>query len=86
MKSKPHFLSQDQRSHLMALQRQEHSAKISDRIKAILLLDQGFSSEEVATVLFLNKETITRYEKTYLEGDIEGLCRLNYRGKPCGPS
>ena len=85
MKSRSHFLSQDQRSHLMALQRQERNAKISDRIKAILLLDQGFSYEEVATVLFLNKETIARYEKTYLgEGGVEDLCRLNYCGKPCG--
>ena len=86
MKSRSHFLFPDQRSQLMALQRQERDAKISDRIKAILLLDQGFSYEEVATVLFFSKDTTLRYEKTYLEADIESLCRLNYCGKPCGLS
>ena len=60
MKSRSHFLFPDQRSQLMALQRQERDAKISDRIKAILLLDQGFSYEEVATVLFFSKDTTLR--------------------------
>lgn len=84
MKSRSHFLSHDQRSHLMALQRQERDVKINDRIKTILLLDDGLSYEEVARVLFLSKETIIRYEKTYLEEDgVESLCRLNYSGKPC---
>ena len=84
MKSRSHFLPHDQRSHLMALQRQERDVKINDRIKTILLLDDGLSYEEVARVLFLSKETIIRYEKTYLEEDgVESLCRLNYSGKPC---
>ena len=42
------------------------------------------SHEEVARVLFLNKETIARYEKTYREeGGVKALCNVNYSGKPC---
>lgn len=83
MKSTSHFLSHDQRNHLMALKRQERDVRINDRIKAILLLDQGFSYEEVATVLFLSKETVIRYDQNYQRGGEKALCKLNYSGKPC---
>src|SRR5829696_9420712 len=39
----PHFLSQSERESLKALHRKERDKKICDRIKAILLLDNGWS-------------------------------------------
>lgn len=41
--------------------------KSSDRIKAILMLNKGYSGNEVAEVLLLDENTITSWKKRYLE-------------------
>ena len=40
--------------------------KKSDRIKAILMLNNGYSAGEVASVLMINKNTVTGWKKRYL--------------------
>ena len=79
----PHFLSQPERDSLKALHRQERDKKICDRIKAILLLDNGWSYDRIATALLLDSDTIRRYYTMYLDGGKEALFNLNYSGKPC---
>ncbi len=80
---KHHFLSQAERDSFKALHRKERDKKICDRIKAILLLDNGWSYDKVATALLLDSDTIRRYYELYLEGGKTALIQLNYSGKPC---
>lgn len=79
----PHFLLQSERNSLLAMQRRERDKKISDRIRTILLLDNGWSFDRIATALFLDVDTIRRYYQMYLDHGKEELFRLNYCGKPC---
>lgn len=37
----------------------------ADRIKAILLLNDGYSSQEAAKILLLDDDTITTYKKGF---------------------
>lgn len=83
MQPEPHFLSQPERNSLLALHRRERAKRISDRIKTVLFLDNGWSYDRIATALLLDIDTIKRYYQTYLDGGKEALLKLNYAGKPC---
>ena len=67
------FLSAKERSELYTLQRGLHNKKQCDRIRVILLLDQGWSYEKIATALFLDETTLRRYFKTYVQRGIRVL-------------
>lgn len=54
--------------------------KSADRIKTILLLNQGFSYTETAKLLLLDDITIRRYEKEYKKKGIDGLLENRYQG------
>jgi transposase len=54
--------------------------KAADRIKAILLLDQGFDYAMVAKILMLDDTTIRRYEKEYEKVGVDGLIECRYFG------
>jgi transposase len=59
-------LSAEERRELVRQHRhQGGSAKAADKIKAILLLDDGYSRQEVARVLLRDEDTITRWRDTY---------------------
>jgi transposase len=75
------FLLPSERDSLKALHRANQDKRICDRIKAILLLDNGWSFDKVATALLLDSDTIRRYYKTYAEGGKEALLVLHYSGK-----
>ncbi|HEV3269767.1 MAG TPA: winged helix-turn-helix domain-containing protein, partial [Candidatus Rhabdochlamydia sp.] len=77
------FLTQNEKGILKARHRQERDKRLCDRIKSILLLDDGWSCAQVAYALLLDEDTIRRYHKTYLEGGKEALLNLNYTGKAC---
>jgi transposase len=83
MQPKSHFLLPAERDALTSRHRRERDKKICDRIKAVLLLDNGWPYEKIATALLLDVDTIKRYYKLYLDGGKEALCTLNYLGKPC---
>ena len=59
----------------------ERHAKYSDRIKTILLLDQGKSYLSISEYLFLDDGTIRNNRKSYLEGGLFGLVTDTYSGK-----
>jgi transposase len=61
----------------------EDKAKYSDRIKTILLLDDGEKYADIAKFLFLDEGTIRNYRKRYVEGGIFGLVTDTYTGKRC---
>lgn len=75
------FLTQNQRATLRTQLKKEKDSKLNDRIKCILLLDEGHTYETISKFLFLDNSTIGRYRSTYLEGGIEALIRLGYKGR-----
>jgi transposase len=75
------FLTPDQRAELLHELKVERHAKYSDRIKTILLLDQGITYQSIALHLFLDEGTIRNYRKRYVDGGILGLVTDTYSGK-----
>lgn len=58
------FLSDRDRRELKKAHIQEYLRHHADRIKAILLLDSGWSYDKVAEALLLDDQTVRNYEKT----------------------
>jgi len=55
--------------------------KSADRIKAVLLLNDGFSYDKVAQILMLDDITIRRYEKQFKTVGVDGLIEYRYIGR-----
>jgi len=77
------LLTPEQRAELRHELKVERNAKYSDRIKVILLLDQGETYVNIAKFLFLDEGTIRNYRKRYVEGGIFGLVTDVHSGKRC---
>jgi transposase len=61
------FLSTEERDELRARHRRERDRRTADRIKAILLSDEGWSLRQIAKALLLDEETISRHVTDYIE-------------------
>ena len=61
------FLTPEQRSLLKIQHRREHDGRIRDRIKAVLLTDDGWTQPMISKALFLDDHTIGNYIKDYKE-------------------
>ena len=55
------LLEQEQRQGLLARHRGERDGRVRDRIKAVLLRDDGYSYDQIAQVLFLSDEAIRKH-------------------------
>src|SRR5215510_9846094 len=55
--------------------------KTADRIKAVLLMADGFTYPQIERILLLDGRTLSRYKKIYLEQGIDGLVVNNYQGR-----
>lgn len=75
------FLSKPQRQELLNELKVERSRRYADRIRVILLLDEGRKYRDIAAFLFLDEGTIANYKKRYREGGIEGLILDDYHTK-----
>ena len=75
------FLTASERNSLKAQHRANRDNRICDKIKAILLIDNGWSYDKVATALLLDVSTIRKYYNIYLEGGTEALLTLHYSGR-----
>lgn len=73
-------LTNEQRTELKNLHRQEHGRRFADRIKTILLLDDGWSYSQVAEILLLDDQTIRNYELIFSQHGISGLLKTDYKG------
>lgn len=65
------------------LEEAHHSCRLrksADRIKTILLLDEGYSYETIAHILRLDDVTIRRYFKEFKTEGIDGLLEDHYHG------
>lgn len=56
-----------ERKELLVLAKQIHDAKTAIRIRVILALDAGYTVGEVAEILLLDEDTVSRWRKKYEE-------------------
>lgn len=60
------FLSQAERSELISRHRMEKRRRDADRIKAVLLSDDGWSYREISQALLLDEQTVSRHVEEYV--------------------
>ena len=75
------FLSASQRSSLKLAHRMERDRKIGDRLKVVLLADQGESFAEIAKFLFIDEQTARRHLRDYFDNDKTGGSSGGSEGK-----
>lgn len=71
------FLSSSARIELLARHRRERDGRIKDRIKVILLRDDGWSYASIAEALFLSDEGVRQQIQDYMESDGKKLVPEN---------
>ena len=59
-------LTQDKIKDLKTLHKNERDKKVCDRIKAVLLINEDYSFEEVAKILLVDDDTVRRHIEEYL--------------------
>ena len=74
-------LSQEETNHIKQLHRSCKQRKIADKLKAILMLNSGFSCVQVGKILLLDDDTIRNYRNTYLNHGAESLLNDNNKGR-----
>src|SRR5260370_17211609 len=76
-----HFLSEEDRNRLIALARDGSAAsRVTRRANALVLLDDGWSCQEVADALLLNDDTIRGWLKLFEQRGMEGLTSFDMGG------
>lgn len=60
------FLTPEERNKLKAQHKLERDKRVCDRIKAILLADEGWTFQQIAKVLLLSDEAISQHLQDYL--------------------
>lgn len=75
------FLKSSEIEELKADHRAERESRYADRIKAILMLNSGYSAGTVAECLLLNETTVRRYLQRYVDGGLEELCTDWHQGR-----
>ena len=73
-------LSQKEREDIIRMHRLCKKRKFADRLKAILLLGDGFSCIEVGRILLLDDDTVRGYRSQYLNQGAESLLADNNKG------
>jgi transposase len=78
------FLSSDDRADLIALARDGSAAhRLARRANALVLLDSGWSCEQVGGALLLDDDTIRKWQSLFVEEGLEGLTRFEAGGSTC---
>jgi transposase len=77
------FLSKKEISELRSDHRAERDSRYADRIKAILMLNEGVPISKISHYLLLDKKSITNYRERYAQGGLEALCNDSYYGREC---
>jgi len=73
-------LSQEERNKIKQLHRNCKQRKHADKLKAILMLDDGFSCVDVGKILLLDDDTVRGYRNTYLSQGASSLLTDNNKG------
>ena len=61
------FLNKDERESLRAKHSRQRDRRVADRIKAVLLKDEGWTNKLIAKALMLDRESIRRQVQDYLK-------------------
>ena len=78
------FLSAEDRTDLIALARDGSAAhRLARRANSLLLLDDGWSCERAAAVLFLDDDTVRRWHGLYITDGFDGLLHFDAGGSAC---
>ena len=59
------FLTDQERAQLKAQHKQERDGRVRDRIKAILLYDEGWTSQQIAKVLLITDQAVRNHVDEY---------------------
>ena len=73
-------LTKSERLDLEKLHKKEPERRFADRIKTILLLDKGWTYNQIAMILLLDDQTVRNYEQRFLNDGIASLLSDNYKG------
>lgn len=74
------FLKDIDRKILLEMHLSSLEKTTADKIKAIILLDKGWTYQQVSEALLLDERTIYRYREKYEKEGMEGLVENNYKG------
>src|SRR5580658_8560974 len=75
------FLTEEDRGKLVALVRDgSAAARVTRRANALVLLDDGWSCQEVAKALLFDDDTIRDWHKLFEQRGIEGLTSFDMGG------
>jgi transposase len=78
------FLGTTARQELLALMRDGKAEnRMTRRANAIILLDDGWSCEEVAEALYFNDDTIRDWYRAWETNGVQGLREFGYKGSAC---
>jgi transposase len=80
------FLQPNERIELLQELRVERHRKHADRIRVILLLDEGQTYKNICKFLFIDEGTIANWRKRYKEGGLDRLFDDQYKTKKCSLS
>ncbi len=58
-------LTEEEKDSLKSKHKNERDRRIADRIKAVLLYDQGYGYEKIAEILLISHEGVRKYVKDY---------------------
>lgn len=78
MREKLFKLTRKQRSEMEREYKTNLDRRIADRIQAILLLDSGRNQNETAEILHINRKTVKRWIKIFVDYGLDDLCTLKY--------
>ena len=76
----PGFLTENEVSALKLAHKSQRDKRLADRIKAVLMLHNGFSPDQVSLALLFDKVTLARYLKKFRQTGINGLLEMKYQG------
>lgn len=60
-------LTAEEKNDLIDVHRNNYERKICDRIKTVLLLNEGYSKKEVSQILLVDEDTIGNWNKKFIE-------------------
>jgi transposase len=75
------LLTKTQRQELLGELSLESNRRFADRIRVILLIDDGKKMRDIAEFLFLDEGTVRNWRRRYEEGGIERLLNDHYMGR-----
>jgi transposase len=74
------FLTQGQVLILKTAHKQQKEKRLADRIKAVLMLHNGFTYTQIELALLLDEITVRRYALKFNKSGINGLLEMKYVG------